>query len=181
MEKDFAVLLVDGDVAKPHVSEIFGAADEPGLLDLLVDPNRPIESVILSTDTPRLSLLPAGRRSELATELLASARMRQVIEMLERLDPQMLIVVDSPPLLVTSEARVLSTLFEQIVLVVLAGSTQQQAILDAIEAIGEKPGLRLVLNQATHVGPGGNYYGYGYNYGNVSGSPKNSPTQANMS
>lgn len=182
MEKDHAVLLLDCDVAKPHVSQIFGAADEPGLLDVLADPNRPIESVILSTDTPRLSLLPAGRHSELATELLASARMRQVIEKLERLDPQVLIVVDSPPILLTSEARVLATLFEQIVLVVRAGSTQQQAVLDAIEAIGEKPGLRLVLNQATHVGPGSNYYGYGYDYGYVSGnSPKNSPTQANMS
>ena len=180
MEKDHAVLLVDGDVAKPNVSQVFGAADEPGLLDVLADPQRSVESVILSTDTPRLSVLPAGCRSELATELLASARMRQAIEKLERLDPQMLIVVDSPPILLTSEARVLASLFEQIVLVVRAGSTQQQAVLDAIEAIGEKPGLRLVLNQAAHVGPGSNYYGYGSAYGLAAGESA-SKTQANNS
>lgn len=169
MEKDYAVLLVDGDVAKPNVSQIFGALDEPGLLDVLTDPSRQVESVILSTDTPRLSLLPAGTRSELATELLASARMRQVLGNLERLDPHLLIVVDSPPVLLTSESRVLAGLFEQVLLVVRAGATQQQAVLDAIEAIGEKPGLRLILNQATHVGPAGNYYGYGYGYGSSPG------------
>ncbi|MGQ0384055.1 MAG: AAA family ATPase [Gammaproteobacteria bacterium] len=169
MEKDHAVLLVDGDVAKPNVSQIFGAAAEPGLLDLLSDSSRPVESVVLSTDLPRLSLLPAGKRSDQATELLASARMRQVLDALERLDRHLLIVVDSPPILLTSEARVLTGLFEQVVLVVRAGETPQQAVLDAIEAIGDKPGLRLVLNQATHIGPGGNYYGYGYHYGLAAG------------
>lgn len=165
MEKDHAVLLVDGDVAKPNISQIFGAASEPGLLDLLEDSDRDVGSVVLSTDTPRLSLLPAGTRSELATELLASARMRQVIDKLERLDPHLVVVFDSPPVLLTSEARVLAGLFEQIVLVVRSGATQQQAVLDALEAIGDKPGLRLVLNQATRAGSASNYYGHGYIYG----------------
>lgn len=169
MEKDYAVLLVDGDVAKPNISQIFGAGSEPGLLDLLVDPGRPVESVILSTDTPRLSLLAAGKQSEIATELLASARMRQVLEGLERLDPHLLVVFDSPPILLTSEARVLAGLFEQVVLVVRAGATQQQAVLDAVEAIGEKPGLRLILNQAAHADTAGSYYGYGHAYGYTPG------------
>lgn len=177
MEKDHAVLLVDGDVAKPNVSQLFGALGEPGLLDVLADPDRPVDSVILSTNTPRLSLLPAGKRSELATELLASVRMRQILENIERLDPHLLIVFDSPPILLTSEARVLAGLFEQIVLVVRAGSTQQQAVIDSIEAIGHKPGLKLVLNQATHVGPSGDYYGYGQAYG-LSPSDSVSNTQA---
>jgi receptor protein-tyrosine kinase len=169
MEKDHSVLLVDGDVAKPNISQIFGAGGEPGLLDLLTSAERPVASVILSTDTPRLSLLPAGKPSELATELLASARMRQVLTSLERLDPNLLVVFDSPPILLTSEARVLAGLFEQVVLVVRAGVTQQQAVLDAVEAIGEKPGLRLVLNQAHRAGAASNYYGYGYAYGYTQG------------
>lgn len=174
MEKDHAVLLVDGDVAKPNISQIFGALDEPGLLDLLADTGRDVESVILSTDTPRLSILPAGTRSQQATELLASARMRQVVENLERLDRRLLIVIDSPPILLTSEARVLAALFEQVVLVVRSGATQQQAVLDALEAIGDKPGLRLVLNQATHSGPTSNYYGYGdAYYGRAARDPAN--------
>lgn len=180
MEKDHSVLLVDGDVAKPNISQIFGAGNEPGLLELLADANRSVESVLLSTDTPRLSLLPAGQPSEIATELLASARMRQVLERLEHLDPHLLIVFDSPPILLTSEARVLAGLFEQVVLVVRAGETQQQAVLDAIDAIGEKPGLRLVLNQAHRAGAAGNYYGYGHVYGYAAGDAPKS-TQADKS
>jgi len=177
LEKDHSVLLVDGDVAKPSITNMFGASGEPGLLDVLTDPNRRVESVILSTDTARLSLMPAGTRSAVATELLASARMRQVLESIERFDSRLLIIVDSPPILLTSEARVLAGLFEQVLLVVHAGQTQQQAVLDAIEAIGEKPGLKLVLNQATHVGPAGNYYGYGYSYG-VAASDQGKANQA---
>lgn len=177
MEKDHSVLLVDGDVAKPNISQIFGAGSEPGLLELLADANRSVESVLLSTDTPHLSLLPAGQPSEVATELLASARMRQVLARLEHLDPHLLVVFDSPPILLTSEARVLAGLFEQVVLVVRAGTTQQQAVLDAIEAIGEKPGLRLVLNQAHRAGAAANYYGYGYVYGYGAGETSKS-TQA---
>lgn len=177
MEKDHSVLLVDGDVAKPNISQIFGAGGEPGLLDLLTSADRQVASVILTTDTPRLSLLPAGKQSELATELLASARMRQVLTSLERLDPNLLVVFDSPPILLTSEATVLAGLFEQVVLVVRAGTTQQQAVLDAIEAIGEKQGLRLVLNQAHRAGSTSNYYGYGYAYGYTQGETKTT-TQA---
>jgi receptor protein-tyrosine kinase len=180
MEKDHSVLLADGDVAKPNISQIFGAGNEPGLLEMLADAHRPVESVILSTDTPRLSLLPAGKPSDVATELLASARMRQVLDSLERLDPHLLIVFDSPPILLTSEARVLASLFDQVVLVVRAGATQQQAVLDAVEAIGEKPGLRLVLNQAHRAGAASSYYGYGYVYGYAAGDAPNN-TQAGKS
>lgn len=165
LEKDHTVVLVDGDVAKPHVSRTFGVAEEPGLLDVLADPNVPLESVILPTDVPRLRILPAGRRSDTATELLASARMRGVIEKLAALDPQGIVVVDSPPILLTSEARVLASLFGQVVLVVRASKTPQQAVLEAIRVIGDGPRVGLVLNQASGAGPSGYYYGYGYGYG----------------
>ena len=70
-EKDHSVLLVDADVAKPQTSEIFGATDEPGLLDLLEDSKMKPKSAILQTDVPGLTILPAGRSRESATELLA--------------------------------------------------------------------------------------------------------------
>ena len=78
-EKDVRVLLVDADVPKPHISRIFGVEDEPGLLDALRDSTMDVESLILPTDVPSLSIMPAGRRSENATELLASARMGEVV------------------------------------------------------------------------------------------------------
>lgn len=168
MEQDHSVLLVDGDVAKPHVSHTFGVAEQPGLLDLLNQRETDVEPVVLPTDVPGLSILPVGGRSEAATEMLASARMREIIRQLEALDPQGLVVVDSPPILITSEARVLASLFGQVVLVVRAASTPQQAVTEAIEIIGEGPWIGLVLNQASHEGPAsgyGYYYRYGYGYG----------------
>lgn len=175
LERDHSVILVDGDVAKPHLSKVFHAEEEPGLLDVLEDPTRNIESVILPTDISSLCIVPVGRQSLQATELLASARMRAVIQELEALDPQGIVLVDSPPILLTSEARVLAGLFAQVVLVVRAGSTPQQAVLDAIGLIGEGPQVSLVLNQALHVG-GGGYYGYESTYGQGGNQQEVSPT-----
>lgn len=165
LEKDHGVLLVDGDAPKPHVSETFGLQDEPGLLNVITDPRMPIESVVLQTSVPGLSILPVGRRTETATEHLASARMRQLLKQLEDLDPYGLVVVDSPPILLTSEARVMASLFGQVVLVVRAGSTPQEAVTEAIGILGEGPRVGLVLNQAIHENQSGTYYGHRYRYG----------------
>lgn len=179
LEKDHSVVLVDGDVPKPHVTETFGLKDEPGLFDVLLDATLPLESVIVPTDMEGLSILPVGRRSESATEVLASARMRQVMASLEQSHPQALIVVDSPPILLTSEARVLASLFGQVLLVVRAGSTPQQAVLEALEIVGNGPRVGLVLNQAVHEGPSGNYYGYGSYYGSGPGGGTTAPARPN--
>lgn len=164
LERDHSVILVDGDVAKPHVSQLFHAEREPGLLDVLEDPARSIASVVLPTDVENLCVVPVGRQSVHATELLASDRMRDVIRELEALDPRSIVLVDSPPMLLTSEARVLAGLFAQVVLVVRASGTPRQAVLDAVKLIGEGPRVSLVLNQAVHA-EGVGYYGYGSSYG----------------
>ncbi|MBV6422396.1 MAG: hypothetical protein NAOJABEB_00177 [Steroidobacteraceae bacterium] len=162
LEKDHNVILVDGDAPKPHVSHVLNVGAAPGLLDLLANPEMRVESVVLPTDVRGLYVLPIGRRAESATELLASARMRQVIGELEQLDRQSLVLLDSPPILLTSEAQVLGSLFGQVVLVVRAGVTPQQAVTDALAIIGEGPRVGIVLNQALHDNSVGSYYGYGY-------------------
>ena len=165
LEKDHSVILIDGDAPKPHVSQAFGIGGEPGLLDLLANPGMAVESAVLSTDVRGLYMLPIGRRSESATELLASARMRQVVDELGRLDDDCIVLLDSPPILLTSEAQVLASLFGQLLLVVRAGGTPQQAVADALGIIGEGPRVGLVLNQALHDNSIGGYYGYGYGDG----------------
>ena len=122
-ERDVSVLVMDADVAKPHISRIFGIDQEPGLLDALADNALDIESLVLPTDVPGLSLLPASRQHEAATELLASARMEQVITRLMARDPRRILLLDSPPLLLSSESRALVQIAGQVVLVVRAGGT----------------------------------------------------------
>jgi protein-tyrosine kinase len=160
LEKDLEVLLVDADVAKPHVSRIFGIESDRGLLDLLVDTNLHPESVILRTDVERLSILPAGKRIETATELLASPRMEDVVRKLSADGKQRIVLFDSPPLLLSTESRALVANMGQIVLVVRAEETARKAVEDAIEAIGEGKSVSLILNQ-THAPPSSGYYGYG--------------------
>src|SRR5690606_34509160 len=136
----------------------FGVHEEKGLLDVLRDETVDVESVILPTDVPGLSLLPAGSHSSTATELLASARMHEIAKRMLARDPNRIVLFDSPPLLLTSEARVLADVAGQIVLVVRAGSTPQQPVLDAIDLLGEGKPVGLVLNQCTEQGAG--YYHY---------------------
>ncbi len=159
MEKDVSVLLVDADIAKPHISRTFGIDNEPGLMDALRDEKSNIESMILPTDVPNLSLLPAGHRSETATELLASQRMDETARYLARSDPNRVVLFDSPPLLLTSESRALAHWVGQVVIVVRAEFTPQQAVLDAIAQIGENKSISLVLNQSKVATT--SYYGYG--------------------
>ncbi|MGH8188147.1 MAG: XrtA-associated tyrosine autokinase, partial [Steroidobacteraceae bacterium] len=161
LEKDVSVLLVDADVAKPHISRTFGVEHEPGLLDVLREESAQVDSFVIPTDVPGLSILPAGRRSDTATELLASRRMQQVAHNLAERDPSRLALIDSPPLLLTSESRALAQSVGQIVVVVRAGFTPQQAVLDGISYLGEGKFIGLVLNQSTVSAPGGYYYGYG--------------------
>jgi len=164
LEKDVGVLLVDADVPKPHVSRMFGLQDEPGLIDALTDASISVDDLILGTSIPGLSVLPVGKVSETATELLASKRMEEIVAMLAAQDPNRIILFDSPPLLLTTEARALAHVVGQIVLVVRADETPRSAVLEAIDLVGEGTAISLVLNQSSTQAASG-YYGYGQRYG----------------
>jgi protein-tyrosine kinase len=158
LERDVRVLLVDADLAKPHISRLLGVADAPGLLDVLRDPKLDVERVILPTNIPRLAVLPAGTHSEDATELLASARMQEVVKAIGLRDANRMAIFDSPPLLLTTESRALAQVAGQVVMVVYAGVTSQQVVLDALTYIGAGPQVSLILNQSRATPQAGYYY-----------------------
>ena len=160
LEKDTTVLLVDADLPKPQISRTFGVDDEPGLLDVLLDESKDIESAVIPTNIRGLSILPAGRPTSNATELLASSRMERLVANLVNADPRRIVLFDSPPLLLTSESRVLAGVVGQIVVVVRAESTTRQAVLEAVGCLGEGKSVGLILNQSQSA-PAHVYYGYG--------------------
>jgi exopolysaccharide/PEP-CTERM locus tyrosine autokinase len=166
-ERDVSVLLVDADVQKADVSTVFDLRAEPGLLDALVDEAIDVESLVLRTNLPGLSLLPAGTPVEGATELLSSKRMRHLVASLIAHDSRRIVLLDSPPLLITSEARALTKIAGQVVLVIRADKTPQRAVQDAVKLFDEHQPVGLVLNQ-TKPGITQGYYGYGY-YGTEHG------------
>jgi len=163
-ERDVSVLLVDADTPKPHVSQIFGVDTEKGLIDALADEKVDVESLVLPTDVAGLSVLPAGQQRDGVTELLASGRMRQLVERLCDSRKRRIVLLDSPPLLLSSESRALVSNMGQVLLVVKSGHTPRQAVFDALEYVGEGHAVSLVLNRGSERL--NEDYGYGaYGYG----------------
>lgn len=165
-EQDTTVLLVDADVTKASAAAVLGVPDDsPGLIDLLEDSSLSVSDVLIHTSVPKLRVLPAGRLHEHATELLASESMRRLMQELSSRYPDRVIIFDSPPLLLTSEAAVLANLMGQIVFVVSAEQSSQEAVSEAIQHLGEDKVIGLILNKARHSPFVKHGYGYGYSYG----------------
>jgi protein-tyrosine kinase len=160
LERDVSVLLVDSDVAKRHVSSIFGLQAHRGLLDSLVDDNVEAESLIVPTTTRGISILPAGTPTVGTTELLSSARMRKIVGNLCARNPRRIVLLDSPPLLITNEGSALVKIASQVVLVVRAERTPRQAVQAAVAMLDPQQTGGIVLNQV-HGTANEGYYGYG--------------------
>ena len=163
MELDHTVLLVDADVARPSVLKTLGVPEHRGLMDLLVDDKLDMADVMLRTNVDTLSLLPAGTRTPRATELLASTTMSSLVSEIANRYPDRIVIFDSPPLLLTSESRVLATHMGQIVMVVEAQTTTQHAVKDALHQLDGCPNVNLIYNK-TRDFPGIEE-AYDYNYG----------------
>ena len=114
---------------------------------LLEDDGSDVRSLILPTDVENLSLLPAGRPRRNSTELLSSDAMENICETFASLSSQKIIIFDSPPILQTSEAKVLAGLAGQVVVVVRAGVTAQEAVAAALATLDGEKAVSVVLNQ----------------------------------
>lgn len=176
MEFDHTVLLVDADVARPSVPSVLGIGHEKGLLDVLQDSSLDLSQVLLRTNIEKLSILPAGTRHTRATELLASDAMNNLLANMAKRYSDRIIIFDSPPLLVTTEARALANHMGQVVMVVKAESTSQAEVKNAIAAIEACPVKMAVLNHASGQ-LAGQGYGYGYGYGYAHGHSDNTAHQ----
>lgn len=163
LERELNVMLIDADVAKPHISSAFGLDENAGLLDILEDDTRPTDEVLVRTDLNDIQILPAGRKHSQSTELLASDRMADVIKDLATRYPDRIIVVDSPPLLLTSEAQAITKQAGQITLVIESGKTLHQDVQETLETLDRSKPINVILNKSIYTQPGG-YYGGGYGY-----------------
>ncbi|NHA15387.1 XrtA-associated tyrosine autokinase [Thioalkalivibrio sp. XN279] len=164
-ERDRTVLLIDGDVPKPHISRLFGIDKEPGLLDVLGDKPPQVEDVLVRTDIPRLSILPAGRWHAQATELLSSDRMRALCNELASRYPDRIILFDSPPMLAATEAQAIAANVGQVVLVVAENLTARDDVRSALSLIDENRAVNAILNKSRVAARSAYYGGYGYGYG----------------
>ena len=158
MEMNRTVLLVDADVARPSLPRTFDIPHTPGLLDVL-GKAADLSQVLTHTNVEKLTYLSSGRHDARATEMLASDAMTELLTELRTRYPDRIVIFDSPPLLVTTEARVLATHMGQIVMVVAADATSQHAVGQALATIESCDVVLMALNKASRTDVG-TYYGY---------------------
>ena len=127
-------MLVDPTLPNPRCS-ILGLPPGPGLLDVLSQDSLDLSGMLLKTNVEKLSLLPAGTQHPRATELLASDAMTRLLDDMAKRYADRIIIFDSPPLLVTTEARELATHMGQIVMVTRAEHTLHGQVKQALAAI----------------------------------------------
>ncbi len=168
-EEDLRVLLVDADFIKPDALRQLGVSATKGLIDVIEDPHLDIADVMLRTNIDKLSLIPAGQLHDRCTELLASARMDEIIAELANRYEDRILIFDSPPLLATTESVTLASHMGQVIFVVQAGRTKRDTLNNALELLGDRSHLGLVLNRTTarigNTGFGAYYDSYYYGYG----------------
>jgi exopolysaccharide/PEP-CTERM locus tyrosine autokinase len=167
MEKDKTVLFVDADTARAEAGSVLGVPPGSlGLIDVLENEHIDLGDVILPTNVEKLKIVPAGNINVHSNELLASDAMRRLMVEVSERYPDRVVIFDSPPLLLTTEAGVLANLMGQIVFVVAADSTPQSAVTEAMEHIEQDKAVGLLLNKSRRKrGLFGYGYGYAYGYG----------------
>ena len=156
------VLLIDADLRKPTLHEVFMIESVVGLTEGLKPASD--AKLVVHQVSPRLAVLPAGRPTSDPMASLISDRMRQLIE--EAKESFDWVIIDTPPIVLLPDANLLAAMADAAVLVIRANSTPHALVKRAVEAIGPQRILGTVLNQTSGVAVAG--YG-GYDYGNYYG------------
>lgn len=160
-ELNSTILLIDGDVLRSSLSKLLGVENKRGLTDLLSDSSMQIRDVLITTQISKFKIIAAGTKFDNSTELLASDGMERLVKELGERYADRIILFDSPPLLATSEARVLMHLMGQVIMVVEAGKTSLEALKDSLSHISDSKVIGMVLNKTNSRFGKGGYGGYG--------------------
>jgi capsular exopolysaccharide synthesis family protein len=152
------VLLIDADLRRPRVNVAFGIPNGAGLSEVL--DRRDHQRLPVVQVAPLLSVLPAGRATPDPIAGLTSSRMAALIDdAAEQFD---WVILDTPPVGLLSDARLLGTMIDAAILVIGAGTTPAIAIQRALDSLGRDKVIGVVLNRADEaLASGGDYY---YNY-----------------
>jgi capsular exopolysaccharide synthesis family protein len=158
------VLLIDADLRKPRLHNIFDVSNEHGLTDVLKAPG-PLngnDGVISETIYPGVFVMPAGPADIAVHNMLYSPRLPELIARYRKEFDA--VIIDTPPMLNMSDARVLGRLSDGVIVVVRAGKTTRDTVQSAVQRFTED-GTTVIgtilndWNPKKHQG-----YGYGYTY-----------------
>jgi receptor protein-tyrosine kinase len=155
------VLLIDADLRRPTLHQLFDLPNLSGLGDGLRSQTERLLSLVQVS--PRLTILPAGRPDPDPMVGLTSSRMRRVL--LEAADVFDWVVVDTPPIGVLTDGRLLADMVDAALLVIRAGTSPFNLISRAVDALGRDRIAGVVLNGLNpRDQQASGYYGYWYGY-----------------
>ncbi len=160
-QKDTRVLLIDADLRRPSIHKTLGMGPKIGLSNVLTGNVALEQAIIPSTILPNLFILPAGTPPPNPAELLASTKMKSVLEELRKHYDH--IVIDTPPTLSVTDAVVMSTSADAVVLVIRSGQTTKPALRRARDILMQvNARVCGVLLNAVDLNSPDYYYHYEY-------------------
>ena len=163
LEYEEKVLLIDADLRAPSIHRYFNIDNSPGLTEYLSSRSAPgLNSLIRATHLSGLRVIPAGKPSRVASELLAKDTMRLLLDEIYMSMPDYTVIVDSPPVLATPDPMVLTRHIDGVIIVVRARKTPKDYLLKAVNSLNSRKLLGVVLNGA-EFGLGSKYYYYSSN------------------
>jgi polysaccharide biosynthesis transport protein len=165
------VLLMDCDMRNPSIHRIIGLPNTNGLSNFLSGTSMDSAPLIQPTQVPNLFVFSAGRVPPNPSELIGSTRMKKCIMALsEHFDR---VLIDSPPVLAVTDARILATIVDGVVLVIKGGETNKEAVMRARRLLRDVHAriLGTMLNNVNFHSAGSYYYSkYYYGSGSYSSS-----------
>lgn len=159
-ENGYKTILIDCDQRSPRQHKLFNTSNEKGLSDLLVG-NIEFSEAVQKTEVPYLNIITSGTKPPNPSELVASEKMKNFIENLK--EAYDYIILDTPPVIIVTDAQLLSTYADGCVLVVASSEVEKAAAVKAKELL-EKVNAKIlgvVLNKV-NVKHKGSYYHYYY-------------------
>lgn len=168
-QSDKQVILVDADLRRPSLHKLLKLPNNVGLSTALLDKRRDPEAYLQDTDVPNLRVMTTGPIPPNPAEMLNSARMHEMIELLK--NEADVVLFDTPPVLAVADTSILASQVDGTLLVTWAGRTRGELLAQAVErlqSLGIQP-LGVVLNKLTQR-RGGYYYSNYYYYASREGS-----------
>jgi exopolysaccharide/PEP-CTERM locus tyrosine autokinase len=138
-------LVVDCDLRNPSLSRFFGLHEKKGLSDYLMG-QAELSDILIRTSVDKLSVLSGGSIQDNPVELIGSNRMKSLVQDLKARYADRYIILDSSPLLATTEPSVLNEMVDGIILVVKSGDTPRESIQQAMRLLKKEKILGVVLN-----------------------------------
>ena len=138
-------LIVDCDLRNPSLSRWFGFQEKRGLSDYLLG-EAELPDLLVKTSVDKLSILPGGTLQDNPVELIGSNRMKSLVQDLKARYDDRYIILDSSPLLATTEPSVLNEMVDGILFVIKSGDTPRESIQQALKSLDKKKIIGVVLN-----------------------------------